>query len=96
MSLIMIVLRILFTDTSINSNSYNRVHLKLLDDNKKEIKSATAEDKESIAKWGLLSYSDMTNNEEVDIEAKAKELLKIFNRKHRRLRLKNIVGRPMM
>ncbi|EGY79007.1 C40 family peptidase [Peptoniphilus indolicus] len=81
-------------DTSINSNSYNRVHLKLLDDNKKEIKSATAEDKESIAKWGLLSYSDMTNNEEVDIEAKAKELLKIFNRKHRRLRLKNIVGRP--
>ncbi|MBL7575514.1 NlpC/P60 family protein [Peptoniphilus asaccharolyticus DSM 20463] len=79
--------------TSINSNSYNRIHLKLLDDNNKEIKSATAEDKDSIARWGLLSYSDMTNNEEVDIEAKAKELLKVLNRKNRKLRLKNIIGR---
>lgn len=80
-------------DTSINSNTYNRVHLKLLDDENKEIKSATAEDEESISKWGLLSYSDMTNNEEVNIEAKAKELLAILNRKNRRLRLKDIVGR---
>lgn len=80
-------------ETSINSNTYNRVHLKLLDDNKKEIKSATAEDTKSIENWGLLSYSDSTNNEELDIEAKAKELLQVLNRKHRKLRLKNIVGR---
>lgn len=80
-------------DTSIGSNTYNRVHLKLLDDNKKEIKSATAEDTKSIENWGLLSYSDTTNNEEVDIEKKAKELLSVLNRKNRKLRLKNIVGR---
>lgn len=80
-------------DTSIGSNTYNRVHLKLLDDNKKEIKSATAEDTKSIENWGLLSYSDTTNNEEVDIEMKAKELLSVLNRKNRKLRLKNIVGR---
>lgn len=80
-------------ETSINSNTYNRVHLKLLDDNKKEIKSATAEDTKSIERWGLLSYTDTTNNEELDIEAKAKELLQVLNRKHRKLRLKNIVGR---
>lgn len=80
-------------ETSINSNTYNRVHLKLLDDNKKEIKSATAEDTKAIEKWGLLSYSATTNNEELDIDAKAKELLKVLNKKHRKLRLKNIVGR---
>lgn len=80
-------------DTSIGSNTYNRVHLKLLDDTKKEIKSVTAEDKKSIENWGLLSYSDMTNNEEIDLDKKAKELLNVLNRKNRKLRLKDIVGR---
>lgn len=79
--------------TSINENTYNRVHLKLLDDENKEIKSATAEDKSSIAKWGILSYSDYTNNEEIDIDMKAKELLGFLNRKNRKLKIKDIVGR---
>lgn len=79
--------------TSINENTYNRVHLKLLDDENKEIKSATAEDGANIAKWGVLSYSDYTNNEEIDIDMKAQELLGYLNRKNRKLKIKDIVGR---
>lgn len=78
--------------TSINENTYNRVHLKLLDDANKEIKSATAEDQEHIAEWGILSYYDMTNNAEIDIEKKAKELLKLLNRKYRRLKIRDAIG----
>ena len=78
--------------TSISENTYNRVHLKLLDDQNREIKSASAEDKENIASWGLLEYFDQTNNEE-EIEGKAKELLSFLNKKNRKLKLKNIVGR---
>lgn len=78
--------------TSISEGVYNRVYLKLLDDDKREVKSASAEDGGNIAKWGILQYFDQTNNEE-DIEGKAKELLKLLNKKHRRLKLKNIVGR---
>lgn len=79
--------------TSINENTYNRVHLKLLDDENKEIKSAAAEDGGNIAQWGVLSYSDYTNNEEIDIDLKAQELLAFLNRKNRKLRIKDIVGR---
>ena len=78
--------------TSISDNTYNRVHLKLLDDQNREVKSASAEDTENIAKWGLLEYFDQTNNEE-EIEGKAEELLSFLNKKNRKLKLKNIVGR---
>lgn len=78
--------------TSIEKGVYNRVHLRLLDDNNKEIKSATAEDKGNISKWGLLNYTDVTNNEELNLDGKAKELLKFLNRKHRTLKIKNTIG----
>jgi len=54
--------------TSIEKGVYNRVHLRLLDDNNKEIKSA------------------------INLDGKAKELLKFLNRKHRTLKIKNTIG----
>ena len=78
--------------TSIEKGVYNRVHLRLLDDNNREIKSSIAEDKTNISAWGLLNYIDTTNNEEINLDAKAKELLKHLNKKHRALRIKNTIG----
>lgn len=78
--------------TSIEKGVYNRVHLRLLDDNNKEIGHAKDEDLSNISKWGLLNYIDTTNNEELNLKGKAKELLKLLNNKHRSLRIKNAVG----
>lgn len=78
--------------TSIEKGVYNRVYLRLLDDDKKEIAHAKAEDLSNISKWGLLNYTDVTNNEELNLDGKAKELLKFLNRKHRTLKIKNTIG----
>lgn len=78
--------------TSIEKGVYNRVYLRLLDDDKKEIAHAKAEDLSNISKWGFLNYIDTTNNELLNLDGKAKELLKLLNRKHRSLRIKNAAG----
>lgn len=79
--------------TEINEACYNRVRLTLVDDEKREVKSATAEDTKHIKAWGLLTYSATTNDEEVDLGKKAKEMLSYLSRKNRKLKLKDIVGR---
>lgn len=78
--------------SSIEKGVYNRVHLRLIDEHKKEIKSSTAEDKKNIAEWGLLNYSDITTNKDLNLDTTAKELLKVLNRKHRELKIKNAIG----
>lgn len=78
--------------SSIEKGVYNRVHLRLVDEHKKEIKSSTAEDKKNIAEWGLLNYSDITTNKDLNLDATAKELLRVLNRKYRELKIKNAIG----
>ncbi len=78
--------------TSIDKNTYNRIYLRKLDDNNQEVGHAVAEDEKSMAEWGILSYSDMTNSNDVDLKAKAKEMLKILNRKERTLKIKDVIG----
>lgn len=77
--------------SSIDSNTYNQI--KLAYDNKstglREI--YVAKDSDNIEKWGLLQYYEKVNNPENAIN-KVNSLLTLYNKKTRRLSLKNVFG----
>lgn len=77
--------------TSIDDGTYNRVVVYLVDDNGRQIKKVVKEDKENIARWGVLEYTITTNNAE-DIDNKASQILEVLNRKYRSLTIKQAIG----
>lgn len=77
--------------TSIDDGTYNRVVVYLTDDNGNQLKRVIKEDKANIAKWGVLEYTVVTNNDE-DIENKASQLLELLNRVYRSLVIKDVIG----
>lgn len=77
--------------TSIDDGTYNRILVYITDDNGNQLRQVVKEDRESIKRWGVLEYTVKTNNDE-DIEAKASQLLELFNRKYRSFKIKQAIG----
>lgn len=78
-------------ESSIDSNTYNQI--KLTYDNKDTGKREVymAKDSKHIGMWGILQYFD-TIEEKTNGELKARALLDLYNRKTRKLELKNVIG----
>lgn len=81
--------------SSIDENTYNQVKLTRESDDKSKRESVLTWDIGNIAKWGILQYYD-TVDEKTDIEAKAEELLSLYNRKTRKLKLTGVRGYPQI
>ncbi len=80
-------------ESSIDKNTYNQIRLYF--DNKETGKRELfmAIDSETQAKWGILQFCESLNERQTqNAPAKAEALLNYFNRKTRKLRIKNAFG----
>lgn len=77
--------------SSIDENTYNRI--KLYFDNKSTGQRDVyiAQDSEKMAEWGYLQYTDSLQEGE-DGKTKADALLELYNKKTRKLSIKNVLG----
>ena len=76
---------------SIDGNSYNQIKLSYEDKKAGKRETYIAKSGENINKWGLLQYFD-TLKEGENGQAKADALLALYNRKTKKLKLKNVLG----
>lgn len=76
---------------SIDTNTYNRIKVDLVDETTNTVTPVVVEDKNNIAKWGILQWYAQTTEKDT-VAAKARQLLEILNRPTRSLQLKDIVG----
>lgn len=77
--------------SSIDEQTYNQVKLSYPNRESGKWESYIAKDGEHINQWGLLQYFDTVQAEE-NGQAKADALLKLYNSKTRRLKIKNALG----
>ncbi len=77
--------------SSIDEQTYNQVKLSYPDRDTGKWASYIVKDGEHINQWGLLQYFD-TLQEKENGQAKAEALLKLYNSKTRRLKIKNALG----
>lgn len=77
--------------SSIENNTYNKI--KLIYDNKDTGKREIyiTKDTNNINNWGVLQYFEKINSNE-NAQAKADALLKLYNKKTRKLQIKNVIG----
>jgi hypothetical protein len=77
--------------SSIDGETYNRI--KLYNKNTGEV--VIAEDQKNKGTWGMLQFFDyFDTNDDVNINAKAKSLLDLYNRKTRSLTIQKAFGDP--
>ena len=79
--------------TSIDENTYNKI--KLVRENKKTGKREIyiAQDSSKINEWGVLQMTDKLD-EKANGKAKADGMLKLYNRKSRKLHINKVFGDP--
>lgn len=94
----MIVSRAITVDNSCNysyktsiRNSYNRIKLSHVDDEKKELKYHVEEDMNHIKEWGLRQLLVESSDKE-DMKSKASRLLELLNKKERTLEIRDVIG----
>lgn len=75
--------------SSIDSDTYNRI--RLYDEDNATVKEVEVSDKDNIATWGVLQYTD-TVEEGENASAKAEALLSLYNQKSRTLSVSSVVG----
>lgn len=80
-------------DSSIDSETYNRIKLEYEDSDTHKREFWTAEDKETQKKWGTLQYFESINKDEKDsAQNKANSLLKLYNLPTKHLTIPNCIG----
>lgn len=80
-------------DSSIDSETYNRIKLEYEDSESHERSFWTAEDTETQKKWGTLQYFESINKDEKDsAQSKANSLLELYNLPTKHLTVKNVLG----
>lgn len=80
-------------ESSIDSETYNRIKLMYEDSDTKERTFWTAEDGATQGKWGTLQYFEAVSKEERDTaQSKANALLSLYNNKTKRLTIPNVIG----
>lgn len=77
-------------ETSINENTFNRIKVDQVNHDSNSVVPNVLEDKETIAKWGVLQYYAQTT--ETDIDAKMKGLLSLLNKPTRKFSVKDCLG----
>lgn len=77
-------------ESSINENTYNRIKVDQVNHETSSVVPNVLEDKETIAKWGVLQYYAQTT--ETEIDAKMKGLLSLLNRPTRKFSVKDCIG----
>lgn len=77
--------------SSIDEQTYNQIKLSYPDRDAGQWTSYIAKDGEHINQWGLLQYFDTLEKDE-NGQAKADALLKLYNSKTRKLKIKNALG----
>lgn len=77
--------------SSIDEETYNKVKLVFENKDKGKRKVYIAQDSNNINKWGVLQYFD-TLKEGEDGKTKANALLSLYNKKTRRLTIRNAIG----
>lgn len=78
--------------SSINDDTYNKIKLLQKDDRKGYEKIVEEKSEDSFKKWGVLQYYEKVGTDEVNLNEKAKKLLKKHNRKRRTFSLSKVVG----
>lgn len=80
-------------DSSIDSETYNRIKLEYEDSETHKREFWTAEDKETQKRWGTLQYFESINKDEKDsAQSKANSLLELYNLPTKHLTVKNVLG----
>ena len=77
--------------TSIDKNTYNRIKVIYDNDSTGKREVYIAQSSASIAKWGVLTYTETMQKGEVG-KTKANALLNLYNHKERTLELKNVLA----
>ena len=77
--------------SSIDEQTYNQVKLSYANKETSHWESCIAKDGEHINQWGLLQYFELLQEGESG-QAKADALLKLYNSKTRKLKIKNALG----
>ena len=78
-------------ETSIDSDTYNKIKLMYKDSETNEIKVFPDQDDDLIKKWGVLQYFDTIDNTE-NAAAIAKALLELYGNKSRSLSMNGVFG----
>ena len=80
-------------DSSIDSETYNRVKLEYEDSDTHKREFWTAEDKNTQKKWGTLQYFESISKDDKDnAQNKANSLLQLYNLPTKHLTIKNAIG----
>jgi hypothetical protein len=77
--------------SSIDDDTYNKIKLTYDNDDTGKREVYIAKDSSNINKWGVLQYFD-TLSEGENGQAKVNALLKLYNKKTRKLTIKNAIG----
>jgi hypothetical protein len=77
--------------SSIDSDTYNKIKLTYDNDDTGKRDVYMAQDSSNINKWGILQYFDTLQDGE-NGQSKADALLKLYNKKTRKLTIKNAIG----
>ena len=78
--------------SSIDSDVYNEIVLVYKEENN-VLTPYTASSKENISKWGTLRYFETIQNK-TNAQTKANQLLRLYNKKKRELKIKGAFGSP--
>lgn len=78
-------------DTSIDSETYNRIKLSYKNDKTGKRKIFTAQDAANMGKWGTLQYYEELSSKQ-NAKKKAKTLLSLYNRPKKNLRINGVLG----
>lgn len=79
--------------TSIDDETYNKIVLYYIDQNTNDRIPFEAKDSENISQWGLLQYFEEVKTYSLG-QAKADALLKLYNKKSRKLTIQKAFGNP--
>ena len=77
--------------SSIDEQTYNKISLSFEDEQTGKRERFVAQDGEKINQWGVLQYHESLRTD-TGAAAKAKALLKLYDRKTRRLTIRNALG----
>ena len=78
-------------ETSIDSETYNKIKLLYEDDETKKMEVFTAKSDNTIKRWGVLQYFEKIDNRDNGV-IMAEALLKLYNNKTRSLSINGIMG----
>ncbi|MPM94637.1 hypothetical protein SDC9_141785 [bioreactor metagenome] len=77
--------------SSIDGETYNFIKILYTNDTTGEREAYKAKDTENMKNWGMLQYFDTADSPE-GLKERAETLLKLYDKKTRKLSLKNVIG----